>query len=68
MGERIRVREIIILADRLDDLGHVVSQVHKALRSDEPRLPDIVAGMIQTAERYLFYDSDCPRTGEVEKS
>ena len=66
--DRIRVREIIFLADRLDDTGHVTGQMHRALRSDDPRLPDIVAGMIRSAERYLFYDTDCPRTGEVEKS
>ena len=58
MADRIRVREIIILGERLDDTGHVTSQVHKVFRSDETTLPGIVAGMFRTAERYLFYEAD----------
>ena len=68
MAERVRVKEIIILGERLDDLGRVTSQVHKAFRSGDTFLPGIISGMIRTAERFLFYDTDCPRTGEVEKS
>ena len=68
MADRIRVREIIFLADRLDDTGRVTGQVHKVHRSDEPFLPGIIAGMIRSAERYLFYDADCPRGGEEVKS
>jgi hypothetical protein len=67
MRERIRVREIIFLADKLDDTGHVTGQLYSVHRPDEPFLPGIVSGMIRTAERYLFYEADCRRGEQKEK-
>ena len=61
--ERIKVTQIIILAEKRDAQGTVTGQVHRTVRTDLTSLPGLLKEAVKLSEQYLLY-SESNAAGE----